>query len=406
LLIFLPFNVAPKYSKQELNEFAADPSNRLNFIGYTSKEQSFANKDYLPILGSSELEHVNPFHPTSFFMRYPDKYVPYLIGMPGTSSLTHYFYLNSVSNELKNRKIVFIISPQWFTQRGINESAFEQFISKGEIYAWMKSANPNTMETRVMAQRLLEFKGAEDDALIANGLRALADGKKINPLSHLLIDATYQIWKKEDTLFSGISTIRNKNINVLPKMEKTSQSLPKIKNVNTLDKMAVNYAENTQDNNPFDVNNRVWLTNLGPRWKKLKGYQDKVSYLSSPEFTDFQALLNFFAQNHDQVQFIIQPVNDKWYRYTGLSMPMMKDFSKKITSQLRSQGFNEITDFTDQYNTPYFIGDTDHFGSVGWLQANLAIQKFMNSKSNYDTDYKINNEKFMSKEWQTTTKKF
>ncbi|WP_290123310.1 D-alanyl-lipoteichoic acid biosynthesis protein DltD, partial [Lactococcus fujiensis] len=59
--------VAPKYSKQELNEFAADPSNRLNFIGYTSKEQSFANKDYLPILGSSELEHVNPFHPTSFF---------------------------------------------------------------------------------------------------------------------------------------------------------------------------------------------------------------------------------------------------------------------------------------------------------------------------------------------------
>lgn len=30
----------------------------------------------------------------------------------------------------------------------------------------------------------------------------------------------------------------------------------------------------------------------------------------------------------------------------------------------------------------------------------------MNSKSNYDTDYKINNEKFMSKEWQTTTKKF
>lgn len=64
--------------------------------------------------------------------------------------------------------------------------------------------------------------------------------------------------------------------------------------MNTLDKMAVNYAENTQDNNPFDVNNRVWLTNLGPRWKKLKGYQDKVSYLSSPEFTDFQALLNFF----------------------------------------------------------------------------------------------------------------
>ena len=51
LLIFLPFNVSPQYSKHQLNEFAADPGNRLNFIGYTAKSQAFSDPDYLPILG-------------------------------------------------------------------------------------------------------------------------------------------------------------------------------------------------------------------------------------------------------------------------------------------------------------------------------------------------------------------
>lgn len=166
LLFFLPINVSLKFSQKELSEFAADPGNRLNFIGYAEKEQAFANPKFLPILGSSELEHVNPYHPTAFFDHYPSNYTPYLVGMPGTSSLTHSFYLTSIASQMKNKKIVFIISPQWFTQRGLSETAFEQFVSKGEIYAWLAQANPKDSSSQYLARRLLAFKGSTDDALI------------------------------------------------------------------------------------------------------------------------------------------------------------------------------------------------------------------------------------------------
>ncbi len=40
--------------------------------------------------------------------------------------------MNSVEKQLHNRKIVFIISPQWFTRKGIGTPELSQFVSKGE----------------------------------------------------------------------------------------------------------------------------------------------------------------------------------------------------------------------------------------------------------------------------------
>ncbi|HEY0222362.1 MAG TPA: D-alanyl-lipoteichoic acid biosynthesis protein DltD [Lactovum miscens] len=405
LLIFLPFNVTPSYSKHELNEFAADPGNRLNFIGYAAKAQALNNSNYLPILGSSELEHVNPYHPTSFFKKYPSGYTPYLVGMPGTSPLTHFFYVNSVANELKNRKIVFIISPQWFTQNGLNESAFDQFISKGEIYSWLASANANDLSTQILAKRLLNFKGASDDLLISDSLMALEKGKSINPALKALVVLSEESWKKEDDLFSGVSSARSKRKNNLASAMQHSKSLPLHQKDILLSQDAIRYAMRTQNDNPFMINNSVWQENLRHRWINMRGYQKCVSYLKSPEYADFQALLELFAKNHDDVKFIIQPVNQMWYQYTGLSISMLQEFSDKISTQLESQGFTTISDFTDKYNTPYFIGDTDHFGSLGWLDASLSIQKFMKSTPK-TINYEINNKKFMSQEWENQTSNF
>lgn len=405
LLIFLPFNVSPQYSKHQLNEFAADPGNRLNFIGYTAKSQAFSDPDYLPILGSSELEHTNPYHPTSFFTKYPSGYTPYLVGMPGTSPLTHFFYVNSVSNQLKDRKMVFIISPQWFTKKGIGEAAFQQFISKGEIYSWISSANPKDLSTQVIARRLLKFKGPTDDILISKSLHALEKGKAVNPGIKGLVLVSEQFWKKEDDLFSGISTFESSKKNKLHAADKLAKQLPGTQDNAVMREDALKIAINAQNNNPFRINNRVWNKTIVSRWKNLKGFQNNVSYLNSPEYANFQALLELLAKNHNDVQFIIQPVNSDWVNYTGLSIPMLQEFSRKITYQLKSQGFNTVTDFTNKYNTPYFSGDTDHFGTIGWLDASLAIQKFMKAPPQ-SPRYHINNQKFMSKEWANQTSGF
>jgi D-alanine transfer protein len=104
-----------------------------------------------------------------------------------------------------------------------------------------------------------------------------------------------------------------------------------------------------------------------------------------------------FAKNNNDVLFVIQPVNGSWSSYTGVSKATLENFSSKIKTQLRSQGFYQIADLTDMYNTPYASGDTVHFGTKGWLATDKAIEKFMKTPSK--VNYHIDNSLFLSKDW-------
>lgn len=83
--------------------------------------------------------------------------------------------MNSVANELKNRKIVFVISPQWFSKQGIVESELKNFVSKGEIYGWLKEADPKENTTTQLAKHLLRFRSLKSEETIYNSLERLAD---------------------------------------------------------------------------------------------------------------------------------------------------------------------------------------------------------------------------------------
>ena len=397
ILIFIPLNVGTRYSQKQLTKFAQAPYNTPSFTGYSVKKQAFSNPNFLPLLGSSELGHIDPFHPSAYFSKYPAGFTPYLAGQPGTTTLTHFFYVNSVAEQLKNRKIVFIISPQWFSKRGITESEFENFISKGEIYSWIKNANSKSISTQKMAQRLLSFKSLEAEKTIHSVLERLAVGKDMTSWQHLLVSMSLQFWRKEDLLFSGISQLTANHIGLSPKIRNLSHHLPQIWNIEKLDRLAYLKGRKAADNNPFCINNTIWKNKMKAIYKSRKNRMGRVNYLRSPEYTDFQQLLNTFAANHDDVLFVIQPVNGNWYRYSGLSEKALQDFSVKIRQQLNTQGFNQVADFTGMYNTPYAVGDTIHFGYRGWLAVDQSIKKFMKQPSK--VDYHLDNSRFLSQEW-------
>lgn len=399
LLIFLPINVGIKYSKTQLTKFAQSPLNTPSFSGYAIKRQAFSNPEFLPLLGSSEMEHVNSFHPSSYFKKYPAGFTPYLVGQPGTTTLTHFFYINSISEELKNRKIVFVISPQWFSKQGMNEGEFRNFVSKGEIYSWMKVADPKASTTAQLAQRLLQFKSLEAEKTIYSGLKRLANHQALTHWQKISIGVGLQFWRKEDVLFSNLSEFSAEELGLSTKIKHFSKALPNHPTSDTLENLAIKQAEKNSDNNPFQINNHVWNRKLKSKYKKLENRKAQVGYTNSPEYSDFQQLLNTFAKNHNDVLFIIQPVNGAWSNYTGVSKATLEQFSTKIKVQLQDQGFKHIADFTDMYDTLYASGDTIHFGTRGWLAADQAIKKFMTQKSK--VNYDIDNTKFLSKTWQS-----
>ena len=62
----------------------------------------------------------------SWQKKYHRNYTPYLLGQRGSASLTHYFGIQQINKELKNKQAVYVISPQWFTSKGASASAFSR----------------------------------------------------------------------------------------------------------------------------------------------------------------------------------------------------------------------------------------------------------------------------------------
>ncbi|WP_175265052.1 D-alanyl-lipoteichoic acid biosynthesis protein DltD [Lacticaseibacillus nasuensis] len=124
-------------------------------------------------------------------------------------------------------------------------------------------------------------------------------------------------------------------------------------------------------NNRLGIDNHFFARRLGGgKLRALRGSQKHFDYLSSPEYGDFQLLLQQFAENHIDVQFVIPPINQRWARYTGLSLPMVRRAANKVQAQLRTQGFNRVLNLSNDGNRPFFMQDTIH---LGWAAGFVLI---------------------------------
>lgn len=396
-LIFIPFKRTPSPSKSAIRD-ASSSMSPLVFRGNEIKNTAMSSSKYLPFFGSSELSRINAFHPSTIARKYKRNYEPFLLGAPGTQSLTHFFMLNSMSKELKNKPIVFIISPQWFVKEGVSNEIFSQYFSPLQTYQWLLSIDKPSTEAVYLANRLLEFSSLSDDTLIKPLLEKIGKGEALSELDRSFSQTQYDILTKEDQFFSTVDTTKEARI------LKAEKELPLLYDRDYLDKLAEKIGHRKTTTNPYQLENNFYKRRIKASEGKLKGAQKNYSYLASPEFSDFQAVLNQLAKNNTKALFIIPPVNKKWSDYTGLSQDMLKMFSQKISYQLQSQGFNDIVDFTVKSDVNYFMEDTIHLGWRGWLSLDDHLQEFLANKSQTQQNYHLNNEKFLSKEWDNQKK--
>ncbi|MDD6893890.1 MAG: D-alanyl-lipoteichoic acid biosynthesis protein DltD, partial [Lactobacillus sp.] len=130
----------------------------------------------------------------------------------------------------------------------------------------------------------------------------------------------------------------------------------------------------------------------------VPGSQKHYSYLKSPEYADLEVVLNQFKKTNTNVVFMITPVNAKWEKMTGLPMSMYYQTADKIKYQLRSQGFNNIVDYSHDGGKPGFMEDTIHIGWAGWVNFDHRIAPFLEQKQP-QPHYHMN-KAFLSKQWQ------
>ncbi len=374
--------------------FQASTSMSADVIkGNVVKNQAFADKEYVPFLGSSELSRISAFHPSTLALKYKRPYVPFLLGAPGTQSMTHYLMLQSMGKELTGKKIVFVISPQWFVPEGVTSMYFDRYFSKQQAYQWLFNLQKIEEADRYFAQRLLKYDVVRKDVLLTGMLNRVSQNQLPTSLQYGYLKLANRFYENEDAMFVGLD-IKGKE----QKVAQAMKTLPNKYNYQQLDKLAYQQGEKRVGKTPFMIDRRFFNRKVKPDLVNLRGAQQTFDYRYSPEYSDFELVLQAMAKYQIEPLFIIPPVNKQWSDYTGLSQQMLKECAEKIIYQLKSQGFGNVVDFTDQAATPYFLQDTIHLGWRGWLASDQYIQPFLMSKKQ-PVKYHLDN-RFFTKEWQ------
>lgn len=374
---------------------AATAMNDAVFRGDRIKNEAIATGKYVPFFGSSELNRVSATHPSVLAQKYQRSYTPFLIGAPGTQSLTQYAIIQSMAKELAGKKAVFIVSPQWFVPKGLKGDYFNHHYSEQHVYDWLSSLKKVSDTDQYYAERLLDYSKVKENSLTEQVLNEVKSGKIPTDWQKKQIDLQRSILKREDELFSGLGLGHN----LTDKITAAAKKLPSTYNLAQIEQVADNEGKAETTNNSLGIKNSFYQHNLQSRIDKMKGSQKKWDYRFGPEYSDFQLVLTEFARNNVDVLFVIPPINQKWMDYTGLPQEVLSGFDKKIRYQLRSQGFMNIADLSTKGNQPYFMEDTIHLGWRGWLAADEYIQPFLDSKVKEKTLYEINHY-FLSKNWQ------
>ena len=393
LLFFSPFKINsndPKLIK------AASSSMAGNVLrGNSITKEALSTDNYVPFFGSSELSRISPFHPSVLAEKYDRGYTPFLMGAPGTQSLTQFMMMQSLGNELKDRKVVFIISPQWFVKNGIKRDYFDAYYSPEQTLNWLLNLKKVDESDKYLAQRLTHYGVVRKDERLDRMLDAVMNGKLPDQTDVAFSKLKLNMLEREDELFSTIGMVSKQET-----IDQATKKLPEKYNDSTLNTLADQLGEQATKGNDFGIQQRFFNQRLKSNMNRLADSQKNWDYRFSPEFSDFQLALHQLAKEHADALFIIPPVNGRWAEYTGLSKEMLQQFSGKIKYQLTSQGFNNIADFTDQGNTTYFMQDTIHLGWKGWLAADQKIGPFLKNHRSQAKNYTINNPYFLSKEWQ------
>lgn len=345
------------------------------FEGMAIQTKMLEDNKYLPIYGSSELSRMDYFHPSNYFKVNNEGFTPFLVGRAYAESMFHFLNFAVQKNELKNKKIVFILSPQWFTQTGEDETQFDANFSVLKAYqlALYPTIHNNLM---VMAsKRMLDYRIVRKDPILTTLFESYADKKQSGMLKSkiaTIIGKGYlQLLKRRDLLTSIIDDKKTK-LHVSPKVTKGD-------NWNKLDKNAGMIGKQVATDNPFYIKNSYYNSMIKAKIKKLKGYKRNNSYEISPEYQDFQMMLDVLKEAGAKPLFVSVPVNGYWYDYTGFPKKGRTVYYEKIKKQIEKEGY-PVLDLSQHEYDKYFLTDTMHLGYKGWVAMDKGISEFMKKK--------------------------
>lgn len=322
------------------------------------------NDEFYPIYGSSELEKDDPFNPAIALNSHNASRKPFLIGTGGNTDLVNGIELASNYDELKGKKIAFIISPQWFTNHGLTNQNFDARVSQNQINQLFHQKNMSDELKQRYAKRLLQFKHVHNKDFLKATVKhnGKTDGNYISNFKEnqlVKIEAIKSLANFKDVPLEHVKPVTS---------EKASWS--------EMRDVAAQYGEAHSKSNEYHIRDKYWKLIQANKRRVKRDYEFNIN---SPEFNDLKLLVDTIREAGADVEYISIPANGKWYDHIGVDLEKRKPVYEKINRVVTENG-GQIYDLTDKDYEPYVITDAVHIGWKGWVYIDERIAQHMKEK--------------------------
>ncbi|AHF08092.1 D-alanyl-lipoteichoic acid biosynthesis protein DltD [Desulfitobacterium metallireducens] len=352
------------------------------FQGLLFQEKALIAPDILPVYGSSEFSAESEFHPSKLFDAKPTGFVPFLLGRGGSQSLVHVLSLAAQGETLHDKKVVVILSPQWFVTGGIATSYLDQNFSPLQAYQILYDPNLSEQIKQELSHRLLEFPEVlKKYPILKNNLVLYSQQETPNAIRSFLMIGVGRIdkWRLEvQDLYKVATFVPLVNREAIAR---NAVSLPP----QTLD--WVQLRENAQKrglestkSNSWGIVDSYYKKYIEPELAQSFGSEKGAKLNPSPEYQDLQLLMKVLKEQEAKALFVIVPVNGFWYDYIGFLTQERTAYYTRIREMSQHNGF-EVADFSQHEYDRYFLQDIMHLGWKGWVAVDQAMDQFYHERS-------------------------
>lgn len=332
-----------------------------------------ANKGDLMLLGSSELANADYIaeNPANMFPNTDLDSQVCLIGRAGTQSLLDAIKIGAMGDDFKNKKIVFIVSLQWFLDKEIDVNSFRANFSEIQFYKFMNNPKIDDSIKKYVTRRTYSLLRGQA-SLAAPCFYAYLYSK-----NNLIFNAAFNIFKPYYYLKEKFLNLKDKHESY--KAVKKYKDFP-AKETQIVDweneyKKAEQTGRKECTNNNFYVYDSYYTEYLQYNLDALKGYYSGIKLCESDEMQDYEIALKLFDQIGVKPYIIIVSTNGYYYDYVGLT----REKRLKLYDELVSRAKNykcDYLDLRDYEYTPYFFKDVMHLGWKGWLYLNEKFAEY------------------------------
>jgi len=376
LLVLFGRSYLGVWESQYLNLLA--PTGQDEIVkGVSLTRLALKQRDLVVLLGSSELNFQDEFHPVRLFASKPTGYNVFVIGSGYRQSIHNFLTLAAVDTEVRGKPLILFLSPSWFTP-SLSERAYRKNFSLVQAYEFAFDSKLSPALNRKGAQRLLALgPPGTDDALLREALQNMSGTDLASQIRYRAVwpagRAALALLRLRDE-WDLVRYVQVKRLKPVPR-----NNLPAPPDWPALLTEADNQARQRTGSNQFGIHDDYYTKYVQPRLSELKGSAIGESWMSSSEFSDLALVLDALRELRATPVFISLPVMGGYYDFKGHSRADRQAYYAQVRTQIEQAGF-PVVDFGGKEYEAGFMRDPWHPGWKGSVHIAAAIDDFLHGR--------------------------